>query len=225
MALPVTPYVLGGEVVITSTLAYVRKAEHLKKDPRLALLASGVHMSGRAAVSADVAGDTFVSRLLAQEMRKYPPARTLARIPLHRLLFSWYFGRVLMRFEPEDVREVPGDDDWTLVTFGKSGIPEIAPIHAPEHEVGSFEPNPVAPTGRRATDGPAAVLAHLEPKPDMTDLRQLLLSGELDSGVFTVRSRSGGLGPAAPRSWLARIREQLEMHKRARRARKIMRRW
>ena len=85
----VTPYVLGDDVYITATLAYSQKAQLIRQSPKIALLTGGVYMRADADVYADVKGDFFVKHLLEQEMRKYPPARMLRRIPFHRRLFGW----------------------------------------------------------------------------------------------------------------------------------------
>ena len=84
----VTPYVLGDDVYITATLAYSQKAQLIRQSPKIALLTADVYMRADADVYADVKGDFFVKYLLEQEMRKYPPARMLRRIPFHRRLLA-----------------------------------------------------------------------------------------------------------------------------------------
>ncbi len=224
IAWPVTPYVEGENVVVTSTLAYIRKAEHVRRDGRVALLAGGFHLKGQAEVRADVSGDEFVSRFLAQELRKYPPARQLVRIPLHRILLSWYFGRVFMEFTPVQISELPGDDRSTLTTLGEDGFPTVTPIVEPHLDLKSFTPSRCAPGGSICLpDGPATVLLHQEPT--MSDLRQLVLRGEILSGMFHVRSRVGSLAPPPQRGWGGGLREQLELRRRGRQARSILRTW
>ena len=188
MAVPVTPYLFGDRIVVTSTLAYTRKAEHVRRDGRIALLANGVHMLGRADVRADVKGDFFVANLLDQELAKYPPARTLVSVPFHRRVFAWYFGRALMFFSPEEVASRPGDDATTLVALDAAGFPSIAPVAAPP---GTFDSLTVSPR-QGAGGGPALILLHREPA-DMSELRQATLRGTLDGGVFTVRRRIASL--------------------------------
>lgn len=224
MAWPVTPYIDGGTVVVTSTLAYIRKTEHVRRDGRVALLCGSFHLTGQASVHADTSGDEFVSRFLPQELKKYPPGRQIVGIPGHRLLFSWYFGRVFMEFRPDQVREVPGPDRCTLITLDESGFPNIVPISEPDPDEKTFELS-VAAAGATSVpvDGPATVLSHVEPT--MSDLRQLVLRGDIRSGAFHVRSKSGTLAPAQPQGWLGGLQQQLELHRRGRKARKVIQAW
>lgn len=223
MAWPVTPYRDGDTVVVTSTLAFMRKTIDVRRDGRVALLAHGVHFTGRARVHADVSGAEFVRRFLDQELAKYPPTRDIVAVPFHRTLFSWFFGRVFMELTPLTVRNVAGDDHTTLVTLDADGVPVITPIAAPQHTDSTFTPQILDPTAAPPRDGPALVLQHLEPS--MSDLRQLLLRGDLHAGSFSVRARHGSLAPPAPTSWWGELRKHLDYHRRGREARAIVKDW
>ncbi|MBI3784926.1 MAG: hypothetical protein HY270_16155 [Deltaproteobacteria bacterium] len=221
-AWPITPYRDGEKLAVTSTLAFVRKALHVHDDGRVALLAGGWHFRGRAVVLADVDGSDFERRFLQQEMRKYPPTADLARVPLHRWLFSWYFGRVIMQFVPEASEQRAGGDTATLITLDAAGFPRITPMAVPEWQADRFEVVPLdrAPLPDR---GPAMVLVHLEPAP--TDLRQLQLRGKMELGTFSVRQRSGSLAAPAPLTWWGQLKQQLEFHRRGREGRRLVQRW
>ena len=224
MAWPVTPYIDGEKIVVTSTLAYIRKAQHVRRDGRVALLADGLHVMGRASVQADASGNVFVAKLLEQELRKYPPARQIMRFPARRQLFSWYFGRVIMTFEPLDVREVPGDDRCTLIAVDESGFPRITPIDEPPASASAFTPLPLGETNNVSIpDGASTVLYHLEPT--MSDLRQEVLRGEIRDGTFSVQTRIGTLAAPPRAGWLDQLRGQLELHRRGRKSRKVIRDW
>lgn len=222
LAWPVTPYRDGRRAVITSTLAYPRKAEHVNRDGRVALLVGGVHLTGHARVREDVAGRRFVTRLLAQEERKYPPTRRLTRMPFHRLLYWWYFGRVLMGFVPETVAADAGSDAVTLITLDGDGMPRITPLSLSVPTESEF----VVPASGRHPDGSAAILFHQEDA-TMEDLRFLLLRGAVHDGRFTIRTRTGSLDPPPPPSgdrW-SRLRDQMATHRRAIDAARSIRRW
>jgi hypothetical protein len=223
-AWPITPYRRGDRVVVTSTLAFVRKALHVRRDPRVSLLVSGVHLRGRAEVRADPSGREFARSLLAQEIAKYPPTAEMARIPLHRVLFSWYFGRVLIEVAPDTVRTSPGDDFATLVSLDEDGFPRIDPIAPPALDAGRFHLAPGADGVLLQTpDGPAQVLFHLEPTP--LDLRQLRWRGEVRTGEFVVRTRDGSLDAAPALGLFGELRRHLEYHRRGRAARRLLRGW
>lgn len=222
LAWPVTPYRDGNRAVITSTLAYLRKAEHVSRDGRVALLAGGVHLTGRARVREDVSGRRFAARLLAEEERKYPPTRRLTRIPFHRLLYWWYFGRALIGFVPTSVTAESGSDGVTLITLDRDGMPEISPVTIAAPDESEF----ALPASVDAPDGPAAVLFHQEDA-SMEDLRYLLLRGGVRGGRFIVRARIGSLDPpvaSAGDRW-TRVRAQAATHRRAVEGVRSMRRW
>jgi hypothetical protein len=82
----VTPYLDGGQPVVTSTLALVGKIGAVLRDERVALLAGGALARGRATVTIEDDGTWFDQVIRAQELRKYPPARFLLRLPGHRRL-------------------------------------------------------------------------------------------------------------------------------------------
>ena len=183
----VTPYVLGDDVYVTTTLAYSRKAGLIRQSPKIALLARGVYLRADVSVYADVKGKFFVKHLLEQEMRKYPPARTLRRIPFHRQLFGWFFGRAIIKLEPIAVETDAGDDAWTLVTEGENGYPSIQPIAKADPESGEVTIPPELAAGA----GPAVVFFHSESE-DMSELTSTAFRGEIKDGSFVAKARPAG---------------------------------
>ncbi len=202
----VTPYVLDDDVHITATLAYARKAVFIRQSPKIAFLAAGVRIRADADVYADVKGDFFVRHLLEQELRKYPPARTLHRIPFHRRLLGWYFGRAIIKLQPVAVETDAGDDAWTLVTEGDDGYPSVHPIPEANPDGGD-----VAIPAKLANAGPAVVFLHRESE-DMSKLASTALRGEITDGSFVLavlpsmpggRKRAPGRLASARRAWQA----------------------
>ena len=190
----VTPYVLGEDVYVTTTLAYSQKAGLIRRSPKIALLAGGVYLRADAAVYADVKGEFFIKHLLEQEMRKYPPARTLRRIPFHRRLFGWFFGRAIIKLEPIAVEADAGGDAWTLVTEGENGYPSIRPITKADPESGDV----TIPPELAGAPGPAVVFFHHESE-DMSELASKAFRGEIKNGSFAAKARpartaAGGAG-------------------------------
>ncbi len=183
----VTPYVIGDDVYITATLAYSRKAGLIRRSPKVALLAGGVYVLADAHVYADVKGEFFVEHLLEKEMRKYPPARTLRRIPFHRQLFGWFFGRAIIKLEPTAAEADAGDDAWTLVTEGENGYPSIQPIPEADPEGGDV----TIPPELAGAPGPAVVFFHNESE-DMSELASKAFRGEIKDGSFVAKARPDG---------------------------------
>lgn len=215
-AWPMTPYRDGEALVVTSTLAFMRKSDAVRRDGRVALLVGGWLVQGVARVHADPSGDEFCRRFLAAELRKYPPARDLVAVPLHRWLFDWYFGRVFVTIAAERVTAAPGSDAATLITFDADGRPRIAPIAAPPADATRF--------AAAGPDGPATVLLHAE-DPELRDLRQQHLYGAVADGTFTVAARRGSLAPTPPRGFWAQLLQQLELRRLGRDGRRRVEAW
>lgn len=197
--------------MITSTLAYLTKVRHLVLDPRMSVLAGGFRFDGVAKVRLDPDGTEFVKALRDQEIRKYPPTGWYARIPGHRRLLRWYFGRAIIELEATSAEGVPGSDMWTIVAGDRvAGAPRIEPVAAPPAAAECFRPQLVR-SEAKLPDGAALVLGHAEPKP--WDLRQVRYSGRIVRGMFTVSRRTGGLdlGAEAP-GWLEFIRHSGRMN-------------
>ncbi len=223
-AWPMTPYRDGDTVVVTSTLAFMRKAEALRRDGRMALLAGGWLLQGTAQVHADLSGDEFSRRFLDQELRKYPPANDIVAIPGHRWLFDWYVGRVFITLAPSAVRAAAGSDAATLVTLDPDGMPVITPITPPPLDAVSFVPRAADGAPLALADGPARVLLHAEDAA-MRDLRQLHLVGAVHAGVFAVERRRGSLQAKPPRGWWAELQQQWEFHRLGRAGRRRVAGW
>ena len=209
----VTPYVLDGVVYITTTLAYSRKAGLIRRSPKIALLAGGVYLLANASVYADVKGAFFTRHLLEQEMRKYPPARTLRRVPFHRQIFGWFFGRAIIKLEPVAAEADAGDDAWTLVTEGENGYPSIHRVPEADPEGGDV----TIPPELAGSQGPAVVFCHSESE-DMSELTSVAFRGEIRDGSFTAKAR-----PAEPVAGVAGGARGRRAN--ARRARQAMKDW
>ncbi|MFN8024567.1 MAG: hypothetical protein U0Q03_23770 [Acidimicrobiales bacterium] len=189
-ALAVTPYVVDGRLLVTSTLALVDKAEALRRDPRVTLTAGGIAVSGTASVEVDTTPAFFDRYVRRRELAKYPPARSLLSIPGHRRLLPWYVGRVAMWIEPEVVVEQHIDDDTTITVVdaaGRLGTTSIARPH-------DLDADRLDAAG--APDGRAVLLVHAE-DPAMRQLRQLRRHGQVVDGVLHVERRTGSLAPRA----------------------------
>ena len=196
----VTPYLDGGQPVVTSTLALVGKIGAVLRDERVALLAGGAEARGRATVAIEDDGEWFDRAIRAQELRKYPPARLLLRLPGHRRLLWWYVGRAVVRLPADGVRAVAGSGRVTVTGIDHDGLVSVVPVTG-DVQLDADEID--LPVG--LPDGPACLLVH-EESAGMSDLRQLRLEGELISGRLSVQRRSGTL-TATHRSPLAQIRE------------------
>jgi hypothetical protein len=196
----VTPYLDHGQPVVTSTLALVGKIGAVLRDERVALLAGGAQARGRATVTIEDDGTWFDQAIRAQELRKYPPARFLLRLPGHRRLLWWYVGRAVVRLPADGLRAVPGSDRVTVTGIDRDGLVSVVPVPGDVPLDADQIPLPAG-----LPDGPACLLVH-EESAGKSDLRQLRLEGDLVDGRLTVRRRDGTLA-AAPHGPLAQLRD------------------
>jgi hypothetical protein len=184
----------------TSTLALVGKIGAVLRDDRVALLAGGTEARGRATVAIEHDGDWFDRAIRTQELRKYPPARFLLRLPGHRRLLWWYVGRAVVRVPADGLRAIPGSDRVTVTAIDRDGLVSVVPVTGDVQLDADQIALPVD-----LPDGPACLLAH-EESARLSDLRQLRLEGELASGQLSVHRRSGTLA-ATRRGPLAQLRD------------------
>ena len=210
---PVTPYVIGDEVVVTSTLAFSAKAAAVRSDPRVALLAAGVFVTGSAEVFVDETSTWFDENIRQAEIQKFPPTKSILAIPGHRCLFPWYVGRIVIRFRPDGVDLVDGGDAVTATQI--------------VHERLRIRPLLVDPTGdlvvSSLSEGPANVLFH-EEHGQMSDLRQQSRRGLVSGGVFVEERRSGSLDPG-PTGTVAQLSELRSLARSAKRNRPTIKEW
>jgi len=217
-ACAVTPYVVKGRLTVTSTLALVAKAAALRRDPRVALTAGGRSVRGSAAVSVDLTSAWFDAHLRVPELAKYPPARSIMAVPGHRRLFGWYVGRVIVDVRVESTWPAAGDDRTTLTVLDADGRLVCTPVPRP--------PDLAATSIRVAgaiPDGRATLLVREEDE-ELTDLRQLRLSGEVRHGLFEVRERRGTLTPSTT-GLVGQLRTSHQMARRAKQNRRQLETW
>ena len=217
-AVAVTPYVVDGELVVTSTLALTQKAALLRRDPRVTLSAGGVSVSGTATVEVDRTGRYFDSFIRTQELRKYPPARSLLGLPFHRVLVPWYVGRAIIRIRPALVSDEAVGDDCTVTVLDAAGSLRTWNVPRPTDLVRDriSLPDPVG-------TGSALLLVH-EEDADMRDLRQMAVRGTVQDGVLAASSRRGSLTPT-PTSVVDEIRSLRRLARAAKQHRDALATW
>ena len=208
-AVPVTPFVVDGRIVITSTLAYVAKAAAVRRNPRVALLAGGVAVATSASVAVGPTPAWCNTHIREAEAAKFPPTRQFLGIPFHECLFPWHHeclfpwhsGRVVIDLGTDAPEVVEGSDRVTVTTIDGAGFPRVTPLAGAV----DLDVDVLAVPG--IPDGPAVVLVH-EEHASMADLRQLTLVGEVPAGRFTARDRRGSLdpGPTSVGAQLATVR-------------------
>ena len=154
----VTPYLDRGQPVVTSTLALVGKIGAVLRDERVALLAGGVEARGQATVAVEDDGEWFDRAIRAQELRKYPPARFLLRLP--RPPPPAVVVRRPGRGPPARRRPAagPGTDRVTITGIDHDGLISVVPVTGDVRLDADEIPVPVG-----LPDGPACLLVTRSP--------------------------------------------------------------
>jgi hypothetical protein len=166
-------------------------------------------------VTEDPEGDRFCAELLDQELRKYPPSRTLADSPLLRRENWWWLPRVVVdlavtRTEPFHER-APEDHLLVVDTAGSAGVPEAAVAR-----VRSRDPLEVDVTVGTPGPGPAVLFGQDASFPDLERWGQWAWQGTWDGAAFTATSSPARTGVPPTPGVLARWRRQRDLEKRCR---------
>ncbi len=217
-AVTITPYVVDGKLVVTSTLALIQKAAALLADPRVTLSAGGVVVEGVATVKVDLTPQYFDRFIRAQELRKFPPARSLLALPFHRTLLPWYVGRVIIQIQPQEVLDQQLGDAVTLTGLDVAGRLWTRNIPSPSSLSDGRVDMPAA-----VADGPALLLLH-EEDVAMRDLRQVAVRGVICAGVLEVTARRGSLDPSS-KSSTDELRSLRHLARAAKRNRALLTTW
>ena len=204
---PITPYVIDDEVIVTSTLAFTAKAAAVRRDPRVAILAGGVLVTGHAEVVVDETPNWFDQNIRRMEISKFPPTKSILSIPGHRCFFPWYVGRIIIRFKPDSIHEIAGGDSHTATQL-VNGQLRISPIN--------FLPDE-APDSSKLEEGDVQLLIH-EEHDRMADLRQISIRGIVSDGEFVETGRSGSLeaNSATPLSQVKQLKTMASLAKKNR---------
>ncbi|WP_116708117.1 hypothetical protein [Actinomycetospora cinnamomea] len=116
VALAVTPLVVDGLPVVALPYAHAPVVSGLRAAEQAAFVVSdsrslrrdetGRAAIGRVEVTDDTDGGLLVDEVLGQELRKYPPSRSLVDSPLLRRENWWWLPRIVVRLDPATAEEV-----------------------------------------------------------------------------------------------------------------------
>lgn len=222
----VVPLLLGERPVVAFLYADQEIAREAAASPRVVLVVAEPRSTGaafaptllhaRPTLREDPAGDLYLSELVVQELRRFPPARVLADSPLLMRENWWYLPRLVVDLDveaaaPTTARAAPYDHllavghDDTPVVRAAGRVAEPAPGgHAAEVAVDGPPPPP----------GPAVLFGQDASFPDLEQWSQWRWDGDWDGhGLVVSRSpASTGLGRAP--GLVQRWRRQRDLERR-----------
>jgi hypothetical protein len=186
----------------TGEIAGLREAEQVAfvvSDARSLRAGSrGLAALGAPSVAEDLTGDMFTVELLGQELRKYPPSRTLADSPLLCRENWWWLPRIIVRLDRvRHTVDLPARTDparHALLARERDGLPALHVVEtAPETEAGIALTEPEG-AALRGDGAPALVLGYDYSMPDLELWESWSLRGTLLGDALRVTKRSGEPG-------------------------------
>lgn len=184
--------------------------------------ARGIAAVGTATAVDDLDGSLFTSKLLDQELVKYPPSRTLSDSLLLRHENWWWLPRVIVRLDRVDrLVELPARTDpaaeAVLVRNG-TGL-RIDTVRGDDWDRERVHVPALSGDPLRGDGAPALALAHDYALPDLERWEPWTVRGELLGDQLVIDERHGEReGSLRPLRLLERIRRQRALEKACSRA-------
>ncbi|MPZ63363.1 MAG: pyridoxamine 5'-phosphate oxidase family protein [Propionibacteriales bacterium] len=221
--IPVTPLLLGNQPAVAFTYAYAAPARQIGSVPAIALVLSDPRMTGtgwrpgvllgRPRLIEDRDGQLYKNELLAQELRKYPPSRTLADSLLLRRENWWYLPRLIVTIDVASIEPIaPREGDADRVLAVHAGGLELDTVQAAGAGPDRLRLTSLA--ARHLPDGQAALLGHDFSVPDLERWTPWLWRGDLAGGVLSV-SESPERTTLEP---VPKLRQRFRRHRKLERA-------
>jgi hypothetical protein len=196
-ALPVTPLMLDDQPAVAYPYAYAQLARRIALAPAVGLVVSEPRMTGsgwtpvalqgRPHLLEDPSGQLVKDKLIAQELRKYPPSRALADSMLLRKENWWYVPRLIVVLEVLSVHAVAARkevfEQRVLAVHSDDGL-HLDTVQTTEKDkdqltVASLLDRPVP-------GGSAVLLGHDFSEPDLEQWTPWTTRGELADRTLTV---------------------------------------
>jgi hypothetical protein len=171
-----------------------------------------VLLTGRPSLLEDPSGDVFVTDLVTQELRRYPPSRLLADSPLLMREHWWYLPRLVVEIDVDAVEPLPGraapHDHVLVVADGATPVVRVAGIGARRDDRIDLEL-----TGTGPAAGPALIFGQDASFPDLEQWSQWRYRGHWDTSSFAVEEAPARTGLGAVPRLMQRWRRQRELQR------------
>lgn len=170
-------------------------------------------LTGRPVLTEDPDGRVFVSELVTQELRRYPPSRLFADSPLLMREHWWYLPRLLLEIEVDETEPLPqrvAPCDHVLVVARRAG-PAVRVAGVREHAEGTLV---LDLDGRPPEEGHAVLFGQEASFPDLERWSQWRYRGRWDGETFAVAERPARTGLAPVPGLIERWRRQRALERR-----------
>ena len=222
-ALPVTPLLVGDQPALAYPYAYAALAREIAAAPAVALTLSDPRMTGggwraltatgHSSLVEDPEGEVFRARLLREELRKYPPSRTMADSLLLQREHWWYLPRLIVLLDLRSPMPVEPrtEEGHQVLTVWDGDLLHVDTVQVAE--AGSDRLKLAGLSGRPALDGPAALLGHDFSVPDLERWTPWVTRGTVIGDVLSVTDRPARTTLEPNLSLRQRYRRQRDLEK------------
>lgn len=226
---PVLPLTRGEHVVLALTFDRADLAHRLAAADRVALVVreprgtagsfAPVAVLGTPSLEADTTGAVYREELITQELRRYPPARTMADSPLLCREHWWWLPRLIVTLTDVEALAAPAprtdEQAHLLVTTARDGIPVVSTVRA---QPGGAQVALTVCGGAPPEAGPACLAAQDASFPDLERWAAWSWQGRLEVGETTVlhveqAPEPGAIGLPPVPGVLRRWRRQQELER------------
>jgi len=172
-----------------------------------------VLVAGRPRLVEDPTGELYVSDLVVQELRRYPPSRLLADSPLLMREHWWYLPRLVVEIDVDSVEPLPPRDEThdhvLVVADGATPVVRLAGVR--ERTAGRLD---LSVEGPAAPPGAAVLFGQDASFPDLEQWSQWRYRGQWDGSALVIEEEPArtGLGPTP--GLMQRWRRQRELKRR-----------
>lgn len=177
----VLPLTLGDGVVLALTFDAVRWAHQVADSRRVALVLRDPRGAGSAfepgawlatpRLEIDPTGRVYQEHLISQELRRYPPSRTLVDSPMLCREHWWYLPRLIVRLDDmvalDPTPAIRHDDRDHLLVGASDGIPRVSTARTAMPTPGAGRVELQVTGGEPAVSGPAVLFAQDASYPDL----------------------------------------------------------
>jgi hypothetical protein len=169
-------------------------------------------LTGRPDLLEDSDGEVFVSDLLRQELRRYPPARLYADSPLLMREHWWYLPRLVVEVEVEEVEPLGahGQEGHVLVV-ADGGMPVVRVATVRGRTQDRVE---LSVEGPVVAPGPAVLFGQDASFPDLEQWSQWRYRGHWDGSGLNVEEAPARTGLGRTPGLLQRWRRQRALERR-----------
>jgi hypothetical protein len=170
-------------------------------------------LTGRPRLVEDPTGDLFLSDLVVQELRRYPPSRTYADSPLLMREHWWYLPRLVVEIDVEAVAPLAASSEARdhLLVVAEGSVPVVRAAGVSQRQDDRLH---LALEGAAPAPGRAVLFGQDASFPDLEQWVQWRFVGEWDGASLHAEESPARTGLGRPMGLVQRWRRQRDLQRR-----------